>query len=278
MKGLIIDEPWITKILSGSKTWVMRKTACHQTGTIALIRKGCGQIVGTAEIDGSMPPLANGAAYAAAEPRHGIPPDRQVRAFQDGWRTPWVLTNARSLAKPVSYDHPSGAVIWVNLADHVAAAIRAQLGVDAVQPIALAEREDLTSVTAPRPNPRAKRPEPEVTEDEAPSVPVSDGSVRLITVTQANIDYSHIYLPLDMFPADAIGGNNKTLLADRNLTIRFRPGQVVSTDIDRSKRILRNRGATRDFLERTGLKAGDQVRLIRTSPYSYDIASAARGV
>ena len=36
-------------------------------------------------------------------------------AFTDGWRTPWVLANARPLQKPVRYKHPSGAVIWVNL-------------------------------------------------------------------------------------------------------------------------------------------------------------------
>lgn len=274
MKGLIIDEPWITKILSGSKTWEMRKTACHQTGTIALIRKGSGHIVGTAEISGSLSPLANAADYAAAEPRHGIPPDRQGRAFEDGWRTPWVLGNARALATPVSYDHPSGAVIWVNLAEPVVSAIRAQIGVEAVQPVARTALTNETPDAAAQPKPLIRRTDPVPTPAEAPSVPVSDGSVRLITVTQGNINNGHIYLPLDMFPADAIGGNNKTLAAGRSLTIRFRPGQVISTDIDRSKRILRNRGATRDFLERAGLKAGDQVRLIRTAPYSYDIASA----
>jgi hypothetical protein len=49
VKGLIIDEPWIGLILSGQKTWEMRKTACHHRGSIALIRKGSGQVVGRAE-------------------------------------------------------------------------------------------------------------------------------------------------------------------------------------------------------------------------------------
>lgn len=57
MKGLIIDQPWIGLILSGKKTWEMRKTACHHRGRIALIRKGSGQVVGTADIVNSFPPL-----------------------------------------------------------------------------------------------------------------------------------------------------------------------------------------------------------------------------
>jgi hypothetical protein len=50
VKGLIIDEPWIGLILLGNKTWEMRKTACHHRGRIALIRKGSGRIVGTADL------------------------------------------------------------------------------------------------------------------------------------------------------------------------------------------------------------------------------------
>jgi ASCH domain-containing protein len=50
MKGLIIDEPWISLILQGEKIWEMRKTACHHRGRIALIRKGSGQVVGIAAL------------------------------------------------------------------------------------------------------------------------------------------------------------------------------------------------------------------------------------
>ena len=115
MKGLIIDEPWISLILQGKKTWEMRKTACHQRGPVALIRKGSGQIVGTADIVDSLPAVETPAAYAEAEAFHAIPPASQSRALADGWRTPWVLRHARPLAAPVPYRHPNGAVIWVNL-------------------------------------------------------------------------------------------------------------------------------------------------------------------
>jgi hypothetical protein len=126
MKGLIIDEPWISLILRGEKIWEMRKTACHHRGRIALIRKGSGQVVGIADVVGCLSPLSSLSAYAEAQPKHRIPPGRQDQAFADGWRTPWVLANARPLISPVHYKHPSGAVIWVNLDVGVLCAIEAQ--------------------------------------------------------------------------------------------------------------------------------------------------------
>lgn len=127
MKALIVDEPWISAILKGEKTWEMRKKNCKIRGQIALIRKGSGQVVGTANVVDSRPPLATRADYAAAEQHHRVPPARQERAFTDGWRTPWVFANARPLAKAVHYKHPSGAVIWVNLEPDVVAQVHAQV-------------------------------------------------------------------------------------------------------------------------------------------------------
>jgi hypothetical protein len=126
VKGLIIDEPWIGLILSGQKTWEMRKTACHHRGPIALIRKGSGLVVGTAEIADSLPSIEDASEYARAESQHRIPPNRQPAVFGDGWRTPWVLRNVQTLIEPIAYTHPNGAVIWVNLDDDVRAAIEAQ--------------------------------------------------------------------------------------------------------------------------------------------------------
>jgi hypothetical protein len=126
LKALIIDEPWIRLILAGSKTWEMRKTGCSHRGPIALIRKGSRQVVGTADVVDSLPPIGSSAEYARAERQHGIPPGRQAQAFNDGWRTPWVLANPRLLAEPVPYSHPSGAVIWVNLDDRVSSAVQQQ--------------------------------------------------------------------------------------------------------------------------------------------------------
>jgi hypothetical protein len=127
VKALIIDEPWITKILDGKKTWEMRRTACHIRGQIGLIRKGSGKIVGVADLIDSEAPLGTLKEYAAAGGRHGIPSAGQAAAFTGGWRIPWVLANARRLARPVSYSHPSGAVIWVNLSPVIAKKVSAQI-------------------------------------------------------------------------------------------------------------------------------------------------------
>lgn len=43
MKALIIDEPWVSLILGGSKTCEMRTTHTQVRGRIALIRKGLGR-------------------------------------------------------------------------------------------------------------------------------------------------------------------------------------------------------------------------------------------
>jgi hypothetical protein len=124
MKALIIDEPWKFLILEGRKTWEMRKTACKHRGPTALIRKGTGFVVGTAVVTDSRAPLIDAAAYIAAEPFHQVPPARQRQVFAEGSRTPWVLAEARPLTRPVSYVHPSGAVIGVNLDEAVATQVR----------------------------------------------------------------------------------------------------------------------------------------------------------
>jgi hypothetical protein len=126
MRALIIDEPWISAILRGEKIWEMRKRNCKVRGPIALIRKGSGHVVGVAELVDSLQVLTTPQAYADAEPKHRIPPERQASAFRDGWVTPWVIASARPLRRPVPYSHPSGAVIWVTLAPDVAAAVNGQ--------------------------------------------------------------------------------------------------------------------------------------------------------
>lgn len=264
MKALIIDEPWIGLILQGRKTWEMRKTVCNHRGRIALIRKGSGQVVGTADVTDSLPPVATAAAYAQAEPRHCIPPERQSQAFDDGWRTPWVLANARPLAAPVPYQHPSGAVIWVNLDDSVAAAADAQ--------------PSGTTGTLPTSAPSSAAPPaslaPTTVNAEQPNPAPSAGTTREISVTGGNIRNGHLYLPLDFFPDDVIGGSNKASVAPREITAVFQPGMTVQTDIDRTKRILRDRSAIPDFFVRASVSEGDTVRVTRTASHTFNFEKA----
>jgi len=287
MKGLIIDEPWISLILQGQKTWEMRKTACHHRGRIALIRKGSGQVVGVADLVDSLNPLTSEAAYRDAESLHQIPVERQAQAFADGWRTPWVLTNGHPLAAPVRYQHPAGAVIWVNLDTAVVLAVQQQSGVpDRSKDIRSGQvaREGRQKANAAllrravswlqpwAPTETINPPAGLEAVEELSSNTPADAESRLISVTGGNVRNNHIYLPLDFFPADVIGGSNKTEMASRTVTVMFSPGTTVETDIDGAKRIFRARGAVADFFRRAGVKEGDNVRLINHGPYRYEIS------
>ena len=57
MRGLVIDEPWISKILQGLKCWEMRSGHTTIREQIALIRKGSGKVVGVARLVGCRGPL-----------------------------------------------------------------------------------------------------------------------------------------------------------------------------------------------------------------------------
>jgi hypothetical protein len=114
VKGLVIREPWIGKILDGSKTWELRTQHTTMRGEIALIRKGTAQIVGVADLIDSLPQL-DPQGLAESVQFHGVPPSEQASAIANGWLFPWLIVNARRLSSPVPYLHPSGAVTWVNL-------------------------------------------------------------------------------------------------------------------------------------------------------------------
>lgn len=204
-------------------------------------------------------PAATGdaAAYAAAEPFHAIPPARQMQAFADGWRTPWVLSEARPLARPVPYAHPNGAVIWVNLDEAVAAQVRAVVQTTVTDEQLIAPQE------APMPN----------------SSPQAGDSV-LVPLTAGNVKHNHIYLrrAADILPDDVIGGSNRNSVAPHRLVVVFNPGATVETDIAGDRMILRSRSAVGEFFARSGAKAGDFVCIERNGPRSLRIALRGKKV
>lgn len=126
LKGLIVRQPWIGKILEGSKTWEMRATPWKHRGQIALIEKGSKTVVGVARMVEDRAPLSEAAMHAAID-KHGIPSDQIAQVVADGWTRPWVLAEIRRLPRPVPYEHPNGAVKTVNLDLKVERAIAAQL-------------------------------------------------------------------------------------------------------------------------------------------------------
>ncbi|TWI56456.1 ASCH domain-containing protein [Bradyrhizobium huanghuaihaiense] len=283
MKAIVVREPYASLILRGEKTWEMRKAACHYRGVVAVISKGSGTVVGTAEIVDSLSSIDSLEEYAQAEPKHRVPQNLQRQAFSDGWRTPWVLLNGRRLTTPVLYKHPSGAVIWVNLSEDVTAKVRQQ-----TQCMVLRSSEEsrvlhrilgkvgssLSGRAGPELHSAAREgsssPRYALTEDLTLG-DVSSESIRRVTITGGNLRNDHIYLPLDFFPEEAIGGENKSARAARTITVIFKPGQVVQTDVDRNKKIFRARSAVRDFFAVAGVLEGDVVCLTRTGTFCYEV-------
>ena len=114
MKGLIIRQPHIGKILDGEKTWEMRSGPTKIRGRIALIEAGSGLIVGEASIVDCIKPYLD--TYIDKW-KHASKHRVSVENFHklDRWCWAWVLSDAIKYDKPIPYDHPKGAVIWVNL-------------------------------------------------------------------------------------------------------------------------------------------------------------------
>lgn len=112
-RGLIIDQPWIDKILKGYKTWEMRSARTTIRGPIALIEKGSGTIVGVSSILDSIGPLCFEEIFEN-EIKHNVGPEIYTRDDYK-WNHAWVLGDVLSLVQPIKYQHRSGAVVWVEL-------------------------------------------------------------------------------------------------------------------------------------------------------------------
>src|SRR5437763_6150 len=116
MKELIIREPWISLILARKKTCELRSRDTRVRGRIALIRKGCGTVVGVVALVGTLPKLSRSSLISNVK-KHRTPRHEVGKDFKH--TTAWVLRRAARLHKPVAYPHPAGAVIWVNLRPEV---------------------------------------------------------------------------------------------------------------------------------------------------------------
>jgi hypothetical protein len=127
MKGLIVKQPWIDKILSGAKTWELRGSSTSNFGEIALIQSGSGQVVGICDLVGVEGPLTM-AELRRSTNKHGVDAKEFGRKPLYAKTFAWVLENARRFDEPVPYRHPQGAVIWVNLSRRATARIRSSDG------------------------------------------------------------------------------------------------------------------------------------------------------
>jgi hypothetical protein len=72
VKGLIIDEPWVSKIAAGKKTWELRSRNTAVRGRIALLRKGSKAVIGVVELVGTLPKLSRSDLRANVD-KHQVP-------------------------------------------------------------------------------------------------------------------------------------------------------------------------------------------------------------
>ena len=94
----------------------------------------------------------------------------------------------------------------------------------------------------------------------------------LTTLTKTNFHENHIYLSqfIDVFPVECLGEHNKKEGEGVKLKLHlFGIREPVHTDIDKLKKIFRIRSCWAEFFSINNLKAGDQVKIRKISPYEY---------
>jgi len=107
-KGLVIKNEWIDQIFDDGKTFEMRSRPTKIRGKIELIESGSGLIVGEAQLI---------ECFKIKHDDKSLVSYHKVRDTEllKKWCWAWVLKGAKRYVDPVPYDHPQGAVIWVNL-------------------------------------------------------------------------------------------------------------------------------------------------------------------
>jgi len=109
-RALIVRKPWIDLILSGQKTWEMRSRPTNVRGEIGLIEAGSGLVVGSVNVvDSAMFRLTKHGFYETLD-KH-----RLCNYDDTKWKYWWELKNPKHFEMPIPYQHPRGAVVWVNI-------------------------------------------------------------------------------------------------------------------------------------------------------------------
>ncbi|MCG3168778.1 MAG: hypothetical protein CALGDGBN_00285 [Pseudomonadales bacterium] len=242
-------------IANQEKTWEMRTRRTSIRGPIALIRAGSGQVVGSAELVDCLDALTP-EQMRETHGFHGIPDSQIAEVMANNWTTPWVLRDVKSFERPVPYDHPYGAVTWVELPE-----------IEGGNDPGLRRRTPMNAPDAlPVSLARAPAPGPGRSGETATAESWID-----IPLTEGNIRNGHFYLRAAerLLPPDCIGGTNRHGEAAKLLHVRFAPGGMVQTDVAGDKMILRSRAPVRDFFALSGAKPGDHVRFARTASHAF---------
>lgn len=101
-RGIVIQKPWIDKILDGAKTWELRKDICHLRGPLLLAEgsrfHGCVNLQDCVLLEQDMLDR-NG-------DKHCVGADVLANA---NFKYAWILSEPLRFEVPVDYRHPQGA-------------------------------------------------------------------------------------------------------------------------------------------------------------------------
>jgi hypothetical protein len=195
------------------------------------------------------------------------------------WVIPWKLSDITPLARPIPYEHKSGAVTWVTFSDDVSRQLQEFLKVsgfqsdnDKASPDRTMDRQHVTKLNTAPNDPAWNKTRAAPTR--IPPVPEPAQSLLGRTrIRGAKLRNQHFYLTefLDKFPADTIGGRNKHEAAPREITVDWGGPSPVTTDIDLTKRMFRKRGWVREFFSASNAREGDVVVLTSSTPYHIQV-------
>jgi hypothetical protein len=239
--------------LDGKKTWELRTRPTKIRGRIALIRAGSGLVEATADLVECLPALDR-EKFSRTRTFHGVSRDLEDAVLESGWTTPWVLSGVRKLDSPIPYQHPSGAVVWVDVPEVGEHSVEAQGGSRASNARVIGVRTSTTPLPVQADSPHSR-------------VMIRGGEskgIAIVVLTQGNINNAHFYLraAASLLPEDCSGGSNRTQKG-KAVTVDFSPGSTTLSDVDGAKMIFRCRAAVRDFFEKANCVAGDSIQIER---------------
>ncbi len=114
--ALIVKKKWLDLILSGTKTWEIRRGRCTKNlGRIYFVESGTGNVVGYANFKDNIGPLS------VAEFNHGtkrscVDKVTSKTKLPYGDKTfAWVMEGARRLRSPIRIKIKPGTVIWTSV-------------------------------------------------------------------------------------------------------------------------------------------------------------------
>lgn len=110
-RAFVVKEHWGNLILNGSKLWEIRGTGTQIRGRVGVIFSGSGMIQGSVEITGSSLLLKED--FDMFKKYHHIQGSFEELPYKEPHI--WYLKDAVRFSEPIPYEHPQGAVIWVDL-------------------------------------------------------------------------------------------------------------------------------------------------------------------